>query len=52
MKDFLPQQIPDARIKTFGNDAATAFGQLTAEMIDFAKGPLTSLVDKREEPEV
>jgi len=52
LKDFLPQQIPDARIMTFGYNAAAAFGQSTAEVIDHAKSLLTSLVDKREEPEV
>lgn len=52
LKDFLPQQIPDARIMTFGYNAALAFGQSTAEVIDYAKSLLSSLVDKREEPEV
>lgn len=52
LKDFLPQQIPGARIMTFSYDAAAAFGQSTAEVIDHAKSLLTSLVDKREEPEV
>ncbi|KAH8693883.1 hypothetical protein BGW36DRAFT_463515 [Talaromyces proteolyticus] len=52
LKDFLPKQIPDARIMTFGYEAAVAFGQSTAEVIDCAKGLLSSLVDKREEPEV
>jgi hypothetical protein len=52
LKDFLPQQIPDARIMTFNYNAAAAFGQSTAEVIDHAKGLLSSLVDKREEPEV
>jgi hypothetical protein len=52
LKDFLPHQIPDARIMTFGYNAATAFGQSTSDVIDHAKGLLTSLVDKREESEV
>ena len=52
LKDFLPQQIPDARIMTFGYNADVAFGQSTAEIIDHAKRLLASLVDKREEPEV
>jgi hypothetical protein len=51
LKDFLPQQIPDARVMTFGYKAAAAFGS-TAEVIDHAKGLLTSLVDIREESEV
>ena len=52
LKDFLPQQIPDARILTFGYNAAAAFSESTAEVIDHAKNLLASLVDKREEPEV
>ncbi|MCJ1279947.1 Kinesin light chain 3 [Puttea exsequens] len=34
LKDFLPQQIPDARIMTFGYNAKAAFGQSTAEGIN------------------
>jgi hypothetical protein len=52
LKDFLPRQIPDARIMTFDYNAALAFGQSTAEVIDHAKSLLSSLVDKREEMEV
>jgi hypothetical protein len=52
LKDFLPQHIPDTRILTFGYDAATAFFESTAEVIDHAKSLLASLVDKREEAEV
>jgi hypothetical protein len=52
LKDFLPQQIPDARIMTFDYNADAAFAQSTAEVIDHAKSLLSSLVDKREEPEV
>lgn len=52
LKDFLPQQIPDARIMTFGYNADAAFGQSTAEILDHAKSLLASLMDKREEPEV
>ena len=52
LKDFLPHQIPDARIMTFSYDADAAFGQSTAEIVDHAKSLLASLVDKREESEV
>jgi hypothetical protein len=52
LKDFLPQQIPDARVLTFGYNAAAAFSESTAEVIDHAKSLLASLVDKRDEPEV
>jgi hypothetical protein len=48
LRDFLPQQIPDARIMTFGYNAAAAFGQSTSDVIDHAKSLLGSLVDKRE----
>jgi len=37
---------------TFGYNADAAFGQAMAEVIDHAKSLLSSLVDKREEPEV
>jgi hypothetical protein len=52
LKDFLPQQIPDARIMTFGYNAAATFGQSTSDVIDHVKSLLGSLVDKREEPKV
>ena len=52
LKDFLPKQIPDSRIMTFGYDAKAAFGQSTAEVVDHAKSLLVDLVDKRENPEV
>jgi hypothetical protein len=37
---------------TLGYNADTAFGQSTAEVIDYARSLLASLVDKREESEV
>ena len=37
---------------TFGYNAATAFGQSTSDVIDHAKGLLSSLADRREESEV
>jgi hypothetical protein len=52
LKDFLPLQIPDARVLTFGYNADAAFGQSTAEIVDHAKSLLSSLVDKREEQDV
>jgi hypothetical protein len=36
----------------FGYNADAVFGQSTAEVIDHAKSLLSSLVGKREEPEV
>jgi hypothetical protein len=52
LKDFLPRQIPDARVMTFSYNATAAFGHSTAEVIDHAKSLLASLIDKRDEPEV
>jgi hypothetical protein len=52
LKDFLPQQIPDARIMTFGYNADATFGQSTAEIVDHTRTLLNCLVEKREEPEV
>lgn len=52
LKDFLPQEIPDARIMTFGYNAAATFGKSASDVIDHAKSLLSSLVDKREEAEV
>ena len=37
---------------TFGFNADAAFGKSTSDVIDHAKSLLSSLVDKREEPEV
>lgn len=52
LKDFLPLDVPNARIMTFGYNADAAFGNTTADIIDHAKGLLSSLVDKREEDDV
>lgn len=52
LKDFLPLQIPDVRIMTFGYNTDAAFRQSTAEVVDLAKSLLAGLVDKREEPEL
>jgi len=49
IKDYLPQDIPDARILNFGYNARAAFGNTTAQVIDHAKDLLSSLLDKREE---
>ena len=52
LRDFLPQQVADARVMTFGYNAAAAFGQSTADVMDHAKSLLSSLIDKRDEAEV
>ncbi|OCK79674.1 hypothetical protein K432DRAFT_354452 [Lepidopterella palustris CBS 459.81] len=49
LQDFLPQDLPNARVMTFGYNASAAFGNTTADIIDHAKSLLSSLVDKREE---
>ena len=52
LKDFLPLDVPNARVMTFGYNADAAFGKTTAEIVDHAKGLLSSLVDRREEIDV
>ncbi|KAH0552892.1 hypothetical protein GP486_006908, partial [Trichoglossum hirsutum] len=49
LKDFLPHDVPNARVLTFGYNANAAFGNSTADIVDHAKSLLSSLVDKREE---
>ncbi|CAI4213338.1 unnamed protein product [Parascedosporium putredinis] len=52
-RDFLPLDIPQARVFTFGYDADAVFGSTTANIVDHAKDLLSSLVDEREEePEI
>jgi hypothetical protein len=51
-KDFLPENIPDARIMTFGYNAAGAFAESTSDITDHAKSLLSNLTVKREESEV
>ena len=43
LQDFLPLQIPDARVITFSYNVKAAFGQPTAEMVDHAKKPVEQL---------
>ena len=52
LRDFLPQQLPDARIMTLGYNADAAFGQSVATVVDHAKSLLAGLIDERDEPEV
>ena len=52
LKDFLPYDVPNARVMTFGYNADAAFGNTTAEIVDYAKILLSSLVDRREEDDV
>ena len=52
LKDFLPYDVPNARVMTFGYNADAAFGNTTAEIVDHAKSLLSSLVDRREDDDV
>ncbi|EFY94038.2 hypothetical protein MAA_10501 [Metarhizium robertsii ARSEF 23] len=49
LKDFLPRDVPNARVMTFGYNADAAFSNSTSDIIDHAKSLLSSLVDEREE---
>ena len=52
LQDFLPQDVPGARVMTFGYNADAAFGNTTADITDHALSMLSSLVDKLEEEDV
>ena len=47
LKDFLPADVPGARIFTFGYNANVVFGNSTANIRDHAKELLSSLIDER-----
>ncbi|KAI9764687.1 MAG: hypothetical protein M1839_005787 [Geoglossum umbratile] len=50
--DFLPLDIPGARVMTFEYDADAAFGNSAAGVLNHAKELLSGLADKREEAEL
>jgi hypothetical protein len=52
LKDFLPRDVPNTRVMTFGYNATAAFGDTTADIADHAKALLVSLVDEREGDDV
>lgn len=52
IKDFLPLDVPGARVLTFGYNANDAFGYTTADIIDHAQDLLGCLIDRREEDDV
>jgi hypothetical protein len=52
LKDFLPQDVKNIRVMSFGYNASAAFGNTTATITDHAKGLLACLIDKREEEDV
>ncbi|KAI9765218.1 MAG: hypothetical protein M1840_007710 [Geoglossum simile] len=47
LQDFLPLDIPTARVMTFGYNADAAFGNTMADIADYARDLLSSVVDKR-----
>jgi hypothetical protein len=52
LKDFLPLDVPGARVLTFGYNADAAFGKTTADFADHATDLLSCLIDEREEDSV
>lgn len=52
LKDFLPHDVPNAWVMTFGYNADVAFGKTTAEIVDHAKGLLSSLIGRRKKNDV
>lgn len=52
LKDFFPQDVPGARIFTFGYNADACFGNTTADILVYAKDLLSSLIDEREDDQV
>ncbi|KAN0079157.1 Alpha/Beta hydrolase fold [Elaphomyces granulatus] len=49
LQDFLPRDVKNIRVMSFGYSASAAFGNTTATIADHAKDLLACLVDKREE---
>jgi hypothetical protein len=45
-KDFLPRHVPEARVVASGYNANVVFGNTTADIVDYAKDLLGSLIDK------
>jgi hypothetical protein len=52
LQDFLPQDVQNIRVMSFGYNASAAFGNTTATIADHAKDLLACLIDKREEEDV
>lgn len=52
LKDYLPQDVANARVLSFGYNANAAFGNTTANISDLAKDLLSSLVTKRDSDNV
>ncbi|EHK21338.1 uncharacterized protein TRIVIDRAFT_70307 [Trichoderma virens Gv29-8] len=51
LKDFLPEEIPDARIMTFGYDSTLMFSQSKGRIEDFARDLLNRLWMLRQSPQ-
>lgn len=51
-QEWLPKELPKVRVMTYGYNADVAFGNSTADILDHAKGLLSSLVDERDNPNV
>lgn len=47
LRDFLPQQIPHARIMSFGYDSVLLFSKSTSDVGTFAEQLLESLLSRR-----
>jgi predicted alpha/beta-fold hydrolase len=52
LRDFLPSQVPDARICSFGYDSIVAFSKSLASIDDYARNLLDRLDGERESVEV
>lgn len=52
LRDYLPADIEGARVMTYGYNADFAFGNTVADVMDFAKDLLNSVIDERESEEV
>jgi len=52
LKDYLPSDIQNARILSFGYNADIAFGNTTASIKDHAQDLLGSLIDEREKADI
>lgn len=52
LRDFLPQDLPRARVMTFGYDAAVAFSNSVSGIEDHARDLLRCLVEKRKDSNI
>ena len=50
LKDFLPLNLPNARIMTYGYNSSIAFGPNMSDIDDHATDLLASLLDARDKP--